>query len=111
MAQLPRSLVPRAMAASAGCATVALTAAGWCLWFLSCVAKVHYDWVLEQLLPHGGITRDQQVERLRRPSPYRLVHALLHGLSSVFPKPPEARSSHRPPRAREGDRVALSRAR
>ena len=81
-------------------ARVALTVAGWCLWFLSCVAKVHYDWVLEQLLPHGAITRDQQVERLRRPSPYRLVHALLHGISSVFPKPPEARASTRPaPRA------------
>ena len=78
-------------------ARVALTVAGWCLWFLSCVAKVHYDWVLEQLLPHGSITRDQQVERLRRPSPYRLVHALLHGISSVFPKPPEARAPTRPP--------------
>ena len=87
-------------------ARVALTVAGWCLWFLSCVAKVHYDWVLEQLLPHGAITRDQQVERLRRPSPYRLVHALLHGISSVFPKPPEARApTARPARRRRRRRA------
>ena len=42
-------------------------------------------------------SRSKQVERLRRPSPYRLVHALLHGISSVFPKPPEVRAPTAPP--------------